>query len=341
MKRFVRKPVSLFKVFILLILGFSVTGCDNNAHFVTASGIEGELGRLRHSSDGVTWGVGDMTLLVQSNYMKSLAYGENHIVGVGIGEYTFRSTDGINWTTTNLGSTQYWYDIVQGEYHNQSPWQPYFVAVGLNGNVMYTTDFGQNWSNGASGVTERLYGVGFGLTTQNLSSFVTVGENGTILYSLTAGNSWIQHSSGGTANDLFTVHYGNGRFIAAGEAGTMLYSTNGAAWSPLISNTSRDIYKVKYGIVNNSPLWIAVGREGRILTADALGNNWVEQVQDSTFHWTDVTIGDDKILVVGYRNDGSGIQEGKVIYSTDGITWNTSQLLPGRENYMWAVTYRP
>lgn len=343
MKRTVRHPITFFKTLILIIFAVSVIGCDDNdyPHYVVASGIDGESGRLRHSYDGVTWGVGDFILLVESNYMNSLAYGEDHMVGVGIGSYTVDSLDGINWTTTNLGSTQHWYDIAHGEYHNQSPWQPYFVAVGFNGNVMYTTDFGQNWTNGTSGVTERLYGVAFGYTTQSLSTFVTVGETGAILYSLTAGSTWIQQSAGGTSNDLFSVYYGNGRFIAAGEAGTMLYSLNGAAWNPITSNTTRDIYKVKYGILNNSPIWVAVGKEGRILTADALGNNWVEQTQDSSYHWTDVAIGDDKIVVVGYRNDGSGIQGGKMIYSTDGNTWNTSQVLPGRENYLWAVTYRP
>lgn len=341
MDRTAGQLISYFKGLLLVIIAASVFGCTNNPHFIVASGLDGELGRLRYSNDGVTWGVGDMTLLVQSNYMEALTYGDDHIVGVGIGNYTFESENGIDWNTTNLGNTQYWYDIAFGEYHNQSPWQPYFVAVGYNGGVMYTTDFGQTWTNGTSGVTDRLYGVAFGLTTQNLSTFVTVGENGNILYSLTAGNTWIQHSAGGTSNDLFTVYYGNGRYIAAGESGTMLYSTNGAAWNAMTSNTTKDIYKVKYGIINNSPIWIAVGKEGRILTADALGNNWVEQVQHSLYHWTDVAIGDGKIVVVGYRNDGSGIQEGKVIYSTDGINWNPSQVFPGRENYLWAVTYRP
>ncbi len=346
--------------YIIIALYISILACNNDGenspahiHYVASAGQSNTDGIIRHSYTATNWYAGNMTTISQTSYIKGIVYGEGHFIAVGTGFYTYESEDGIQWNLTNLGTETTYNDIALGEYHNQSPWTPYYVAVGQNGSVIYSSDYGQSWANGTTGITEHLNGIAFAYTTSGLSMFVAVGASeilvnmsdpspGTIIYSITAGETWIQHSAGGNSADLFCVAYGNGRFIAAGEQGVMLYSTNGASWQTATSNTSADIYGISYGIVNNSPIWIAVGEEGTILYSQDNGNNWTEQEVDADKSWNSVIIGDNKALAVGYGRDGgytNGV-EGKIIYSTDGINWQTAEIFAGHENYFRDIAYR-
>jgi len=353
------KPYSFYLLLVSCILLVVLTACNNNnlepaeypVFVVTAGGLDSTDGITRYSYDGITWLDSDMTRISQNYYLNGLVFGEGHFIGVGTGVYTFQSTDGIAWNISQLDSNKTLYDIALGEYEGQSPWAPYYVAVGQSGRVIYSSDYGATWTKGVSGISQTLLGVAFGNTMDGLSMFVAVGVKPliitggsgiTIIYSITAGQSWIKYSINALNRDLFCVAFGNGRFIAAGDEGSITYSTNGAAWSLATSNTSRDIYGIAYGIANNSPIWVAVGQEGRILYSQNNGQTWTEQIVDVDKNWESVVCGNNMFVAVGYGRDGGFIGgfEGKIIYSLDGITWNTANTFAGKENNFTDIAYR-
>jgi len=318
-------------VFALCFIGCNDDELDVNVNFVASVGYPGINSLIRYSENGIDWPVNDTTLLSQTYLINGLAYGDNHFIGVGNGIYTYQSEDGINWNLTYLDSIETYNDIVLGEYHNQSPWMPYFVAVGNEGVVMYTSTHGKFWSTGASGVSRDLNSMAFGLTTTGLSMFVAVGDapalspvnvpnHGTLIYSITAGDSWIQHSLGGTTRDLYCVAFGGGKFIAAGADGVMLYSANGSVWEFMDSNSFEDINGICYGVANNSPIWVAVGVYGTLLYSQDSGTTWNSGSYTSTnTSWKSVICSNNKFYAVGYGGSVGGI-----IYSNDGINWQNA-----------------
>ena len=75
--------------------------------------------------------------------------------------------------------------------------------------------------------------------------YATVGSSGTILTS-SDGTTWISRTSG-TTNTLYGVTYGNSTFVAVGDGGTILTSSdNGTTWTSRISGTSDTLRGVTY-----------------------------------------------------------------------------------------------
>ena len=77
-----------------------------------------------------------------------------------------------------------------------------------------------------------------------------------------AGTTWTQRTSG-TGNELEGVAYGNGRFVAVGNGGTILTSPDGVNWTRRTSGTRSWLGGVTYG----NGTFVAVGEEGIILTS--------------------------------------------------------------------------
>ncbi|HMQ70551.1 MAG TPA: hypothetical protein PKA90_16335 [Ignavibacteria bacterium] len=97
-----------------------------------------------------------------------------------------------------------------------------YIAVGQDGIILKTSDFGENWVQLQSPVTEDLYGVHL-----NYGSLIC-GANGTILRSFPAiPDKWFKQST--PANeDLYTVYsLSYSDFIAMGRNGIILRTTDG------------------------------------------------------------------------------------------------------------------
>jgi len=79
-----------------------------------------------------------------------------------------------------------------------------------------------------------------------------------------AGATWTLRVPG--FNDLNSVAYGNGLFVAVGgsrDSSTILTSRDGVTWTQRVSGTSRDLNGVTYG----NGLFVAVGSFGTIITS--------------------------------------------------------------------------
>jgi len=142
-------------------------------------------------------------------------------------------------------------------------------------------------------------------------------------------NSWTWRNPLPTGNGYNSVLYADGRFVAVGDAGTVITSTNGVAWRASPSATPRVLLAVAYG----DGQYVAVGGhpwdEGWCLTStDA--TTWSTQIlsagvrfggNDVVFHDPDGDGSNGMFVAVGY-SEIAGV--GLIFTSTVGSAWATS-----------------
>ena len=123
-----------------------------------------------------------------------------------------------------------------------------------------------------------------------------------------AGGWGLYDPAGRTGIIFYSVAFGNGRFVAVGDAGTIVYSSDGKSWQPAIGDAS---FGFLDGVGYGNGRFVAVGGDGTIVYSDD-GISW-QRVTDS---------GTSKYLVaVGYGN-GRFVAVGEtIVYSDDGISW--------------------
>ena len=86
---------------------------------------------------------------------------------------------------------------------------------------------------------------------------------------------------------LYGVAYGNSTFVAVGQSGTILTSTDGETWESQTSGTSNYLYGVAYG----NSTFVAVGLSGTILTSTN-GTSWTTRTSGTTNALYGVTFGE-------------------------------------------------
>ncbi len=124
---------------------------------------------------------------------------------------------------------------------------------------------------------------------------------------------WVKQASG-TTNNLNSVYFVNtDTGFAAGDAGTLLRTTNGGNdWTSLSSGTTNSLYEVKFFDPGNG---VIVGDAGIVLKTTDGGISWSSESSGTTANLTAVSFADSTTLVAGAEN-------GTIIRSTDGgITW--------------------
>ncbi len=107
-----------------------------------------------------------------------------------------------------------------------------FIAVGKSGTIIRTSDSGQTWDNlSVSDTSAHFNRVFISTFFPNFNRVWAVADNGIIYASTDYGFSWFTQNSG-TNNNLYDLSFRNSdEGIAAGENGTVIYTTNGgSAW---------------------------------------------------------------------------------------------------------------
>jgi len=109
-------------------------------------------------------------------------------------------------------------------------------------------------------------------------------------------------------NALHNVVFLNGAYIALGELGTVLLSSDGTNWVRQPSGTTFNLRDCAYG----SGKYVLVGDFGTILTStDAV--SWTPQYASTFFSLYGVTYADGQFVAVG--------EQAVILTSPDGITW--------------------
>lgn len=108
-------------------------------------------------------------------------------------------------------------------------------------------------------------------------------------------------------NHLNGVAFGNGIFVAVGDEGTILTSSDGATWNKMTSGGTEPLLGISYG----SGTFIAVG-DG-ILATSPDGENWTTRFPGIRKRLRGLTHGIGIFVAVG--------DEGTVVVSPDSVSW--------------------
>ena len=122
-------------------------------------------------------------------------------------------------------------------------------------------------------------------------------------------DNWAWRSPLPQGNDLNGVAYGDGQFVAVGNARTILRSPDGQAWEVVSQTAGRNLLSATYG----QGTFVIVGDSGAVLTS-ADGVQWISRASG---------VGSD-LRVASYLNGvfvAAG-RAGAIITSSDGKNWS-------------------
>jgi hypothetical protein len=177
--------------------------------------IGGANGTIITSPDGINWTVRTRELF--ATQVSKMAYGAGIWVAIGGTGLCMTSSDGVTWIPRNTGSDSDLYGLAFGNS---------IFVMGDNGQRYFSSTDGITWTLRASGAT---YG-----STRNIiwdttnSIFVSVGVGGKINTS-SNGTAWTNQTSN-VAQDLQTIAFNGGLFVAAGSA-VLATSPTGVTWT--------------------------------------------------------------------------------------------------------------
>jgi len=142
--------------------------------------------------------------------------------------------------------------------------------------------------------------------------FVGVGNDGKVCYSTNYKDNtetWSCPQEIIDDKQLYGITYGNNKFIAVGESGTVIRSDNGTNWTENLSgnsNTSANLYSIAFG----NGRFVAVGRYAVIVSSNN-GNSFT--LTETNYIFNDISFGNGVFVTVG--------KEENIHTSTDGDTW--------------------
>lgn len=223
----------------------------------------------------------------------------------------------------------------------------YWITVGLNGEVSYSTDAKQwivsktsfdgqctgieygngkyvvvDYDNGIY-VSDKVYGgyecklevTGIEGIAYSGKTFLAVGKEGKA-YTSEDGMTWTSITSF-TKSDLCEVIYANGQFVVVGQEGCIFASSDLKAWYDYSIDTMSDIRTVSY----DGTCYFIGGYEGKIMVSANL-SDWKEAVSTSSSnirYVRDIVVHDEELFAATYSEDGKG----EIWVSLDGgFTWN-------------------
>jgi hypothetical protein len=123
--------------------------------------------------------------------------------------------------------------------------------------------------------------------------------------------TWVQHASPLANNIINDLAYGSGRWVAVGDLGAVITSTNGATWNkvalpPAVATNQVNLHGVTYA----NGVFTAVGAQGTIVTS-ADGLTWATRGSMSSAGLNAVAFGNGYYVSVGLG--GIALQSGPVL----------------------------
>lgn len=184
----------------------------------------------------------------------------------------------------------------------------YFV-LGSSGFLAYSYD-ATTWTTKSISTTATLQDI---QVNSDESLYVVVGSSGKIFtcVDFTITTPIVNERTSNTSYDLNAIVYSsaapiNQKYIAVGNSGISVYSSDAITWN--VNNYSTN------GLITSGSLYIMFGDSGIVLTSYDM-KNWVKRTSNTTLNLTVGSVGNGKIVLGG--------QNGVIITSTDGVTWTT------------------
>jgi hypothetical protein len=293
----------------------------NNGKFVAV----GDAGTILYSTNGVRW----------NSIVTGVPY---NLDGIGGGNATYSgsssglviagdsgtlltSSDGLAWTIRSSGT---FLGLNSVAYSSTGS----FVVVGQSGVIL--TGGGSTWTVVYSGTTANLHGIALdaagyysgGIQGNNnpIGVFGAVGDAGTFLTSSDGGGTWNAQPTEAT-NNLYSVTYENGGFLAVGGTGSV---QAGFIWVKRASGVTNSLQSVVWG----SNRFVTVGSLGTALTSTN-GANWTLGNSGTTDGLSDVIFDGNRFVAAGGRT---------LAVSTNGVDW-TSRIIVGPGTNLTELAY--
>ncbi|MFI5144624.1 MAG: YCF48-related protein [Ignavibacteria bacterium] len=231
------------------------------------------------------------------------------------------SNGGSNWSTLSGGNLTGIFFI-----NDLTGW-----VVGYPGYIGKTTN-GSSFVQQTTGVQDRLNDVFF---IDPNTGWVVGGDFSVerIFKTTDGGANWVTQTSG-TANKLFSVYFidaNTGWSVGGPSSPKIIKTTNGGTnWNTEYTNVSSPLYSVMFADANTG--WAVagyIGGETIIKTTDG-GSNWFSQTSGDSRYLRDCwVLSPAKAFAVG--------QGGKIIVTTDGVSWSVEQT--GSSIELWAIDF--
>lgn len=225
------------------------------------------------------------------------------------------STDMQSWSPVSIGTTE---QIRKVRYLNNL-----YVALGLDGGL-YTSADGLSWQKRYANTAG---GVASGASTPNEladaayngSVYVVVGFRGLIISSPDAV-TWTARNAGITSgdNDITSITYGAGRFVAVGGTNSSLItsSTDGISWSYQGTQPNEERNDIVFG---GNQFVVVCSSQNFYTSPD--GVNWTLRNAGASALYDGVTFANGLYVVTG--KSVTSPQTAVIMTSPDGITWTT------------------
>lgn len=186
-----------------------------------------------------------------------------------------------------------------------------WLAVGDRGLIIQKSINARSWSQQFGLLYGDLKAVGvrsYTIGTNTLYTYVAVGNEGTVIRS-TDGENWSLPIITLANRTLTAVYHNDGVWIAVGEGGQIITSTDdGVTWTLDTTTTNLNLYDVYY-----AGQWIIVGQRGNVWLKAQAESTWKRYSVGITDTLRGVAFVNNQYVVVGDR--------GSIAYSTDGTVW--------------------
>jgi hypothetical protein len=307
----------------------TVAARSNAAYTMTASDSNGDT--LAYNWDTGSGSVPDNASSITQNWTVGGSYTLNATVsdmkgGTASATKNITVTDPLDtWTTGSVGSSEYLEQLVYAKGR--------FVAAEYFGSVFLSWD-GVTWTTMEDppdmDQPKLAYGANVFVVAGTKESASTTAQ---ICWS-PDGRRWNTATFPGGVPLVRALCFGNGRFMAVGDDGTVLSSTDGITWGVATAAGTPDFRH----IIWSGSAWVAVAMHPtnarpEVIWTSADGVTWTERS----------ALGADtaRIVAHGGRCYATGWYGG-VLYSSDhGITWQEAALPSGTRWSTWLVAAAP
>lgn len=213
-------------------------------------------------------------------------------IASGTNGYVFISEDGNSWESINIGIDVDIFSLAVSD-------DGVIIGVGTGGTIIYSSD-GRTWLKVVDGIAEYNY-----FLKVNAYDYLVTENGDKIIIGTNVGEG-----------DLYAVTYNSTlkKFIAVGDSGRVVTSSDGNVWTRQSSNTTETLR----GIASNGDL-VVVGDSGTIIkSSDAV--TWTVIDIGNSYNLTAVTTSSTRTKYVAV---GEG---GYILTSENGIKWITRRI---------------
>jgi len=261
----------------------------------------GEQGTILTSTDGQTWTARNSG---SAENLNGVAGGAAGYLAVGSRGAMLASANGVDWTARSYSPVGKG-DLQVAAYGHQT-----FVAVSRNYPLSTSTLFrsvdGVTWTPASNSIPNYVNSIAY---ANGLFVAVTEYTAQSKATAFTSGDGWFWSPTyTGVERSLYDVIYTGTMFLAAGDRGTLLFSSDGYGWSPLVLDGGERFQKLVYG----QGSLVAIGYDKMLHSSTGLSWSSVDTKYWGKFN--DLAYGNGMFVAVG--------DNGAILNSADGRNWD-------------------